>query len=439
MKASFFSFGIFLFLIKISAASETADEADEATGSEMVDTGNGEESTDPFNANLISADQPLINENEGLNSQEVKIDSNKLGEEVETEVPGADVSALIKEENIDLEKSIQSNFSGKSNAPYWTEVMIGNKKQSVLIHVKTVTIIESVSSSDSKDNKSSTDDKRSKSTSTENGRRGDKSTSTENGRRGDKSTSTENGRRGDKSTSTENGRRGDKSTSTENGRRGDKSTSTENGRRGDKSTSTENGRRGDKSTSTENGRRGDKSTSTENGRRGDKSTSTENGRRGDKSTSAQNNPTTTAKDTSPYIKIRMPGSRGSEAPTPTVKFGSSQSTVDMETSKRRNHASRRSESQTISSKSIASSTAKNSTVSTVNKESKTKSSSAPTSSKTASSDDDASIGSIFNILKNMPSGGKENESLYVEGTFKFPKKPELKRKVLKLNGYISEN
>lgn len=376
MKASFLGLGIHLFLMKISTESEVAGNEDEAevAGSEVTDTGSGDDSTDPFSSSLISAEEQAIKANEGLSLTEENIDSNNLNEGVETETPGAAAvaSALSKDESMALEKSIQSGLSSKSNTPYWTEVMIGNKMQSVLIHVKTVTIIESVSSSDAKDSKNSTEDKKSKSTST--------------------------------------------------------------------STPA--------STSTEEGRRSKSSPKSEDKKSKSTSTST-----------VPKSTTTTAKDTSPYIKIRMPGSRGSstsEKPGSTVKPVSSQSTVATESSKRRNRGSRNSElqstasksaSQTISSKSTASSTAKknndksaksSSTISSSTKESRRRAGTAQTST-TTSSNDDTSIGSIFNILKNMPSGGKESESLYVEGTFKFPKKPELKRKVLKLNGYISEN
>lgn len=48
-----------------------------------------------------------------------------------------------------------------------------------------------------------------------------------------------------------------------------------------------------------------------------------------------------------------------------------------------------------------------------------------------------SLGSIFNVLKDMPYGGKSSESIYIEGTFNFPKKKSLSRKSFKMNGYIS--
>jgi len=49
----------------------------------------------------------------------------------------------------------------------------------------------------------------------------------------------------------------------------------------------------------------------------------------------------------------------------------------------------------------------------------------------------ASAGAIFDVLKNMPSGGKESDCLFVEGNFKFPKQKEISTKVFKLSGYIS--
>ena len=54
-------------------------------------------------------------------------------------------------------------------------------------------------------------------------------------------------------------------------------------------------------------------------------------------------------------------------------------------------------------------------------------------------EDPNSLGSIFNVLKNLPTGGNESKSLYVEGTFKFPKKREIADKVFKLSGYVSQN
>jgi len=48
-----------------------------------------------------------------------------------------------------------------------------------------------------------------------------------------------------------------------------------------------------------------------------------------------------------------------------------------------------------------------------------------------------SLGSIFHVLKGMPSGGKQSESLYVEGTFKFPKNKSLSSTTYKMSGYIS--
>lgn len=60
-----------------------------------------------------------------------------------------------------------------------------------------------------------------------------------------------------------------------------------------------------------------------------------------------------------------------------------------------------------------------------------------TSSQKASTKNDGSLGSIFNVLKTMPFGGTENKSLYVEGNFKFPKEKELKSQIYKMSGYIS--
>lgn len=68
--------------------------------------------------------------------------------------------------------------------------------------------------------------------------------------------------------------------------------------------------------------------------------------------------------------------------------------------------------------------------------SKSPESTTPQSSKEERSKN-ASAGTIFDVLKNMPSGGKESDSLFVEGTFKFPKRKEISSKVFKLSGYIS--
>jgi hypothetical protein len=99
--------------------------------------------------------------------------------------------------------------------------------------------------------------------------------------------------------------------------------------------------------------------------------------------------------------------------------------------------SRRPKSSTVSNSTVASSIIKKDGFSkpiSTNKVEQPK-----TVSASNKNEDLSSVGSIFNVLKNLPSGGKDNASLYVEGTFKFPKKKELSDKVFKLSGYVSQN
>lgn len=60
-----------------------------------------------------------------------------------------------------------------------------------------------------------------------------------------------------------------------------------------------------------------------------------------------------------------------------------------------------------------------------------------TSTKKEEAESGNSLGSIFNVLKDMPYGGKDSENLYIEGTFRFPKKKSLNSKSFKMSGYIS--
>lgn len=69
--------------------------------------------------------------------------------------------------------------------------------------------------------------------------------------------------------------------------------------------------------------------------------------------------------------------------------------------------------------------------------SSTKKSSDKTSTTRKEVENSKSLGSIFHVLKGMPSGGKQSESLYVEGTFKFPKNKSLNSTTYKMSGYIS--
>jgi hypothetical protein len=169
----------------------------------------------------------------------------------------------------------------------------------------------------------------------------------------------------------------------------------------------------------------------------------------------------------PYIKIQMPSStkpskstvsssKSSSAVSKSVKSiaKAATSTVKAKTasvkkaaSSKKASASKSTQSVTLKPISITSvpSTAKSSSVSVVSSSvikadgfANPKTTTKSIQPKSVSAEDPSSVGSIFNVLKNLPTGGKESASVYVEGTFKFPKKKEISNKVFKLSGYVSQ-
>lgn len=185
-------------------------------------------------------------------------------------------------------------------------------------------------------------------------------------------------------------------------------------------------------------------------------------------------PTTTAssRTVDPYIKIQMPSaptiSSTSKKPSQTKSGKSTSVTVKTKTIKptttklasrhqtkpavapltvktlTKSTSSKKPQTVTVTAKSSsAKSSSKSVSTKTAKKVAKSSSASTgpkekvSTSTKQGEAESGNSLGSIFNVLKDMPYGGKDSESLYIEGTFRFPKKKSLSNKSFKMNGYIS--
>lgn len=148
---------------------------------------------------------------------------------------------------------------------------------------------------------------------------------------------------------------------------------------------------------------------------------------------------------SPYIKIQMPTSHSSTSKSVTPYKAPTTKTVTGSTVKKSSTPVKSVSAKSSSAAKSASQKAKSvSRPSTVKEDGFAKHSSSRASqtrtqapTKSASVDTSTSVGSIFDILKNLPSGGKESESIFVEGNFKFPKRKEINDRVFKLSGYIS--
>lgn len=155
-----------------------------------------------------------------------------------------------------------------------------------------------------------------------------------------------------------------------------------------------------------------------------------------KSASVTRSLSTAVPVSSPYIKIQMP----SKYSTVSKSAKSAAASISKSASKAKKPAS---VTKSVSAKSI-SSVSKSKTQSITSTASKgdafakkSSVSKAPTAVNKTISASSTTPGSIFDILKNLPSGGKENESIFVEGSFKFPKKKDISNKVFKLSGYVS--
>ncbi len=273
----------------------------------------GEPQEDPFSSNLSQNDEDSNNKI-GLTENPVGEKENNLSSEPEKK----DESNLTKdaEENLQIATSqvLEHKNNGsklvtgsKSSEPYWTEVMVNGKKQNVLVDVKTVTIIESISSAKPVSTKvsSSTNKSASKSVSSTN--------------------------------------------------------------------------------------------------------------------SKSKSPSSTS---SPYIKVQMPSQYTSSS---SVKKSSAKGS-STSTAKSTQHSS---------SKSKSSSTPSASAKGDGFAKASTSSQKSSTQKKSSSVSSSTTVGSIFDILKNLPAGGKESEPLFIEGNIKFPKQKEISRNVYKLSGYIS--
>lgn len=179
----------------------------------------------------------------------------------------------------------------------------------------------------------------------------------------------------------------------------------------------------------------------------------------------------TSKGTDPYIKIQLPSSKVSKSITTQTSTTNNEIKAQKKTDGEKKHyqpiisttvPKGKEETTPKTTSSIISSSAKAkpmfSTVTSISSQSVSKSVTpikkasthakedafakstsvkAVVTSKKNTTNDSGSLGSIFNVLKGMPFGGKDNESLYVEGTFKFPKKKDLKNQTFKMSGYVS--
>lgn len=145
--------------------------------------------------------------------------------------------------------------------------------------------------------------------------------------------------------------------------------------------------------------------------------------------------TSSSVSATPYIKIQMPTNKSSVSASASLSKISSTKKPESTSNSKSTSKSKSSQSKSVSSSVIKSSSVSKNDAFTKHASEDRYS----TQSKTTSTDAGSSMGSIFDVLRNLPSGGNQSESVFVEGTFKFPKEKEMKKKVFKLSGYIASN
>ncbi|ELA41567.1 uncharacterized protein VICG_01431 [Vittaforma corneae ATCC 50505] len=325
---------------------EDVNESDLANANAEKSEDNYASREDPFSASLL----PEEENDESINSNRsnlIENEQNEVGSNLSESAEQNTEPDLTKDNNandLQQDQTAEQNpnvsklvSSSKMGVPYWTEVVLNKQKQSVLVNVKTVTIIESVAgakvSSSTRDQTQTAADKKEKSVSAP------------------------------------------------------------------------------------------------------KVASVH-------STSSQSASSTQA---SPYIKIQMPTPHSSVSKPATLHKASTTKTITSSVAKKSSAPAKSASAKSSSAVKSVSQKSKSASHSSVVKEdafakhssSRVPQIKTPASTKSANVDTSTSVGSIFDILKNLPSGGKESESVFVEGSFKFPKKKEINDKVFKLSGYIS--
>lgn len=172
-----------------------------------------------------------------------------------------------------------------------------------------------------------------------------------------------------------------------------------------------------------------------------------------KSFSSSTASSTTEANKFPYIKIKLPGSYSSASASASSIEASNSKSVNSSTSKSVNSSIAINNTTTNKSKNnktvvlspsvgqVTKLPIESADVELKNKnadDKKTTSDESKIKQVSVNNKDDASFTDVLDILKSIPGSEKNlNENTFIQGSFSFPKNPELDKKVFKLSGYIS--